>query len=185
MLNNKAPSSSNKSRISLIGLEPIQTSVTVNLEKRVNMAEMVIERSGQLTTCVGSCIAICIHDTNNKNGGLAHIMLPQADVFPKEKLPAKFADTAIPALVKALKRLGPNGAFTAKIAGGANMFPDVKAQSMAIGAKNITATKAALSLNNIPLLGEDIGGTKGRKIVFNTATGTVTVRHFDGGIRNL
>lgn len=186
MLSNKAFSSLSEGRTSLVEREAIQTSAAASLEYRVNMAEMKVENKPvELTTCVGSCVAICVYDSTNGNGGLAHIMLPKADVFPKEHLPAKFADTAVPALVKALERRGSNCVFSAKIAGGANMFPNVKAQDMAIGTKNIAATKAALLLNNIPLTGEDVGGTKGRKVIFNTATGTVSVRLFDGGIKKI
>lgn len=186
MLSNKAFSSLSEGRTSLVEREAIQTSAAASLEYRVNMAEMKIgNNSARLTACVGSCVAICIYDSTNRNGGLAHIMLPRADVFPKELLPAKFADTAAPSLVKMLKRLGSNCVFSAKIAGGANMFPVIKGQDMTVGSKNIAATKAALSLNNIPLIGEDVGGTKGRKVFFSTSTGVVTVRLFDGGVKKL
>jgi len=43
-----------------------------------------------------------MHDPTKMCGGLAHIMLPNSSIAPHEPLPAKFADTAVSALVKAL-----------------------------------------------------------------------------------
>lgn len=155
-------------------------------EIRVDMAEMKIDsRPVHLVSCVGSCIAICIHDSSSRRGGLAHIMLPQADLFPQENLPAKFADTAVPTLIKAIKNSRTDSVLVAKIAGGANMFPNIRQQSLAIGAKNIEAAKNALRVNKVPLLGEDVGGTQGRKVIFNTTTGRVIVRLLNGEVKHI
>jgi chemotaxis protein CheD len=70
----------------------------------VDMAGMKVEsKPVELVTSVGSCAAICLHDSTYKCGGLAHIMLPNSAVFPHEHLPYEFADTAVPALAKALR----------------------------------------------------------------------------------
>jgi chemotaxis protein CheD len=178
---------SNQSKPQVCMLNIVQTSATVKLEEiRVDMAELKAEsKPVELIACVGSCIAMSLYDIATKSGGMAHIMLPQAHVFPKEDLPAKFADTAVPALVKAIKKLNPNAVLIAKIAGGANMFPNIRSQSMAVGAKNIDAVKAALSASNIPLKGEDVGGIQGRKVTFNTMTGTVCVRLLNGVVKKI
>ena len=98
-------------------------------EVRVNMAEMKAENKPvELVTSVGSCVAICLHDPVNKCGGLAHVMLPKSAIAPQEPLPAKFADTAVPALAKAVREFSRSEArLSAKIAGGANMFPNMNA----------------------------------------------------------
>ncbi len=168
-------------------IDAVQPSAPPELEEvRVDMAELKAENMPvELVACVGSCIALSIYDSATKNGGMAHIMLPQAHVFPKEDLPAKFADTAVPALVKAIKKFSPNPVLSAKIAGGANMFPNIRSQSMAVGAKNIDAVKATLAASNIPLRGEDVGGIQGRKVTFNTLTGTVSVRLLNGVVKKL
>ncbi len=70
-------------------------------EVRVDMADMKVEsKPVELLTSVGSCVAICLHDSIHKCGGLAHIMLPNSANGPLEPLPSKFAKTAAPALVK-------------------------------------------------------------------------------------
>ncbi len=166
----------------------IQANTNQKLEEvRVDMAEIKAEsKPVELLTSVGSCIAICIHDPVHKCGGLAHIMLPNSAIEPHEPLPGKFADTAVPALVKAIRRIsGKESRLSAKIAGGANMFANLNTASLDIGAKNIKAVKAALAAHKIRLAGEDVGGSHGRRITFNIVSGIATVRRFDGEITKL
>jgi len=162
----------------------IETSAIPALEEvRVDMAELKAEnRPVELVTSVGSCVAICLHDSTKKCGGLAHIMLPDSTISPNESLPAKFADTAVPALVRAINNLGGNPAcLSAKVAGGANMFPNF-ANSLQIGKRNVEAAETALKKNSIKLIAEDVGGSSGRRISYNTATGVGSVRKFNGGV---
>ena len=138
----------------------------------------------ELVTSVGSCVAICLHDSTNRCGGLAHIMLPNSSIAPQEPLPAKFADTAVPALAKAVRKISGNESrLSAKIAGGANMFPNMNA--LDIGAKNIEAVKAALANHKIRLVAEDVGGSHGRRVTFDIATGVATVKRFNGEFTKL
>ena len=168
-------------------IQRAKTDVVFELDMvRVDMAEMKVEtKPVELVSCVGSCVAVCLFDSSSKCGGMAHVMLPQKDISPKENLPAKFADSAVPALISAMKRKCTGSVFSAKIAGGANMFPNIKNHSLAIGARNAEAVKAALAENKIPLRGEDIGGTHGRKVTFNTLTGIVNVRVLNGEVKKL
>ena len=156
-------------------------------EVRVDMAEMKIERRPvTLVTNVGSCVAICIHDPINKCGGLAHIMLPSSSICRKEVLNSKYADTAVPALTAALQQSGKcSFALSAKIAGGANMFPNLNSNTMNIGSKNVDAVKEALAEHGIKLLSEDVTGTFGRKVTFNIATGEVFVRNGNGDVKKI
>ena len=163
----------------------IETKNAALEEVRVNMAEMKAENKPvELVTSVGSCVAICIHDSMNMCGGLAHIMLPDSSIAPHEPLPAKFADTAVPTLVNAIGRLGGNQErLSAKIAGGANMFQTMNALN--IGVKNIEAVKVALAKHKIRLIGEEVGGSSGRRITFNIASGVATVKRFNGAVTKL
>jgi len=172
-------------------LQPIIATTTeattkTNLEEiRVNMAEMKAEKKPvTLVTSVGSCVAICLYDAVNMCGGLAHIMLPKSAIAPHESLPGKFADTAVPSLANAIRKLCKNeGRLSAKIAGGANMFPNINALN--IGAKNVEAVKEALAENKIRLIAEDVGGSHGRRISFDVKTGNVTVKVFNGATAKL
>lgn len=172
-------------------LEPIVTIDTNTYpqveEVRVDMAGMKVEsKPVELLTSVGSCVAICLYDSIHRCGGLAHIMLPHSSNGPHEPLPSKYADTAVPALAKAIRQIsGAETRLSAKIAGGANMFANTSANNLDIGAKNVRATKAALTQHKIRLVGEDVGGCHGRRIRFNVDSGITLIRLHNGEINKL
>jgi chemotaxis protein CheD len=163
-----------------------QLSTALN-EVRVAMAEMKTESKPiDLVTSVGSCVALCLYDSANRCGGLAHIMLPNSAIAPKDSLPAKFADTAVPALAKAVRGISRREAcLSAKIAGGANIFSNLSSNGSPIGVKNVEAVKAALTANKIRLAAEDVGGSYGRRIAFKIKTGAAIIRFSNGEIKKL
>ncbi len=156
-------------------------------EVRVDMAGMKVEsRPVELLTSVGSCVGICLYDAIHRCGGLAHIMLPHSNLGPQEPLPSKYADTAVPALIKGIYALtGEKTRLTAKIAGGANMFANTGAKGLDIGFKNINAVRNVLKLHHIRLTGEDVGGSHGRRITFNLLSGVTTVKLHCGEIKKI
>lgn len=165
----------------------LQTQAEPILEEiRVGMAEMRVEsKQVKLVTSVGSCVAIGIYDPIGRRGGLAHVMLPDSSISPNDLIHAKFADTAVPALANAIAKNGGGKSLLAKIAGGANMFPTVINSGLAIGEKNIDAVKVALTANKIKLIAEEVGGSQGRKVIFNVAAGIMTVKRFGGEVKTL
>lgn len=131
-----------------------------------------------ITVGLGSCVGIAIYDKDAGIGGLAHIMLPDSSQFNKITNEIKFADLAIPIMVQDMIKKGARlKNMRAKIAGGASMFnfPD-KTIVMDIGNRNGIAVKGALKILNIPILAEDIGGNKGRTLIFDTSSGSLFIR---------
>jgi len=131
-----------------------------------------------ITVGLGSCVGIAIYDKAIGLGGLAHIMLPDSSQFNKVTNQVKFADLAIPILVEDMIKKGAKlRNMIAKIAGGASMFnfPD-KTIIMDIGNRNGIAVKNALKILCIPILAEDIGGNKGRTLIFDTTNGVLSIR---------
>jgi len=128
----------------------------------------------RLTTILGSCIAVTIYSPQQRLGMLSHVVLPRASGPTVH--PAKFADTAVPHMLSTLKGHGARpGGLIAKITGGACMFGDGK--FMQIGDANIQATIQALGEAGIRIVGQDVGGTLGRRVCFDLATGSVTVEY--------
>ena len=122
----------------------------------VGISDLNIAKNGDIlvTYALGSCIGICLYDETVKVAGLSHIMLPTSEGFnPQGKEIWKFADTAIPDLVKKMEQAGANKfRIKAKIAGGAQMFPGFNNTSLSsIGERNIIAVKETLASNNIVL----------------------------------
>ena len=129
-----------------------------------------------LRTILGSCIAICLYDRRLKMGGLAHIMLPSANV--PNAVPEKYADTALPLLVNMMKDAGSDiKELRAKITGGAKMF-DLPSDSAitSIGKNNAAKVEQLLAEMGIELLSKDVGGNYSRIIHFYLTNGEVRVK---------
>lgn len=126
---------------------------------------------------VGSCIVVTLYDQMLKIGAMAHAMLPDSTKSGLTSKPFKFADLAIDEMIRKMESLGsqrPN--IEAKVAGGANMFPSLRHSSLRAGEENVQAAKEKLRKEGISLVGEVVGGSVGRSVEFDTASGIVTVR---------
>lgn len=158
-------------------------------EIRIGIGDLRVAKSPDKLTTVGlgSCIGIAIFDKGNKIGGLAHIMLPDSSKFNKITNELKFADIAIPILIKKMKELGANErSLRAKIAGGASMFSFTdKNMNMDIGDRNAEAVKATLKKFKIPIDGEDLGGNKGRTVTLDTSNGAFYVKTIGQGLKEI
>lgn len=149
-------------------------------EIKVGIADLNVAYSPDklITVGLGSCVGIAIYDKSLALGGLAHIMLPDSSQFNKVTNEIKFADLAIPILVQDMIKKGAKlRNMRAKIAGGASMFNFAdKSIVMDIGNRNGIAVKNALKMLSIPIIAEDIGGNKGRTLIFDTASGVLSIR---------
>ncbi len=130
---------------------------------------------------LGSCIGVVMTDTRAGIAGMAHVMLPQSSSTSSGS-PGKFADTAIPALLDEVLRLGAvRFRLVATIAGGAQMFgAGSGATLLNIGGRNDLAVRSALASHGVRLRGADVGGNVGRTMSVTVSTGVVTVRAVGG-----
>src|SRR5512133_1206763 len=124
-----------------------------------------------VNTILGSCIAVCFYDDVLKCGGINHYMLPfwngQGLASPK------FGNIAIHKLLEKMQLLGCSQKNRiAKVCGGGNIIESSSVQFM-IGDRNIAVAKDMLKELNIRIVSQSVGGSLGRKIQFNTATGEV------------
>lgn len=160
-----------------------------NCEVKVGIADLnlVFPPNKIMTIGLGSCIGIAIYDKARKIAGLAHIMLPDSSQFKNITNPLKFADLAIPELVKKMESNGGNKRnFVAKIAGGASMFSFSDSNVASdIGKRNGEAVKIALSKAHISIIAEDVGGNKGRTMIMDSNDGSLTIKVIGQGIIQL
>ena len=142
----------------------------------VNMAEMdVVSDARKLKTILGSCVGIILRDPERRVSGLAHIMLPAQR--RDDATEGKYADTAIPALLARLEAIGGRqSSLQALLIGGAQMFPLGNVKIASIGDQNVEASRRILREQRIPIVFEHTGGTAGRSVTFDTATGQVSVK---------
>jgi chemotaxis protein CheD len=145
----------------------------------IGIGEYRVGSFPMMTIGLGSCIGLTLYDDSRKVGAMVHIMLP--DSAGRQDRPGKYADTAIPLLIKELTALGcRNRSLIAKMAGGACMF-EYFGTNLNIGERNAEKVRALLKEHNIPLIKEDVGGKIGRSVTFLPANGgKVTIRRADG-----
>ena len=135
----------------------------------------------KIRTLLGSCVGVALYDRVARLGGVAHIVLPSSRGLIEH--PGKYADTAIPAMIADLdRRLGGKARLrlVAKLVGGANMFqidPSLRDNAVLnIGQQNQQAIERILTDLMIPTLARDLGGTSGRRLTLDTASGIVTIK---------
>jgi chemotaxis protein CheD len=156
---------------------------------KVGMADLKVTSSPNRlrTTGLGSCVGVTLYDEKLHIVGMAHVMLPSSELSRGQVNVAKFADTAIPELVKQLELAGASRyRLIAKMAGGAQMFAfSGQNEMMRIGPRNVEACKEELKKLNIPVIAEDTGGTFGRTIEIDSNTGILYIRTVNQGEKEI
>lgn len=129
----------------------------------------------QLSTILGSCVAVCLWDSVTKVGGLNHYMLP-SDMGSSESGP-RFGTFAIPRLIDRVIELGADPSrIKAKIFGGASVLKELRGLGGDLGRRNVDIAREMLQARRIPVVFEDVLGTSGRKLQFRTDDGTAVVK---------
>ena len=125
---------------------------------------------------IGSCVVLVLYDPAIQAGGMAHILLPSEDGARSHPPGFQYADTALAGLLEPLLRLGAKPSrLVAKLAGGARMFDFSEEPGATVGERNVSCLRALLKSSGIPLIGEDVGGSRGRSVRFELATGRLIV----------
>jgi chemotaxis protein CheD len=149
------------------------------MDSRVSIAETRIARAPEVLKAsgLGSCIAVGIYDPRNRIGGLGHLLLPNGTEDNPPGREGKYVDLGILDMVAGLVKAGARREdLVAKIVGGANMF-ETTCQTLinGIGARNARSARETLAGLGIPLVGEEVGGNRGRTVEFDLATGRMLV----------
>ena len=139
---------------------------------------MLMAHRGELeiTTLLGSCIAVCLWDSSRACGGMNHYMLP---LWNGDGLPTpKYGNVAIEKLIENLLQFGcQKRNLVAKCFGGASLIADATG-IMQIGARNIAVAEELLEIHRIPIVAKEVGGLQGMKVIFNTQSGLALVGRF-------
>jgi chemotaxis protein CheD len=140
-----------------------------------------------ITVGLGSCVAIVLHDSLVRVGGLAHVLLPSPALSRQDGNPAKFPQTAVPRLLELMARRGASPRrITGRLVGGASMFASLAPPgTIQMGERNLVSSRQALNAHGIPLVGEAVGGDYGRTVRLRVADGQVEVSSVAHGIRIL
>lgn len=127
-----------------------------------------------ITTVLGSCIAVCLWDQKRRIGGMNHFLLPEQ--IGDDVLTPRYGDIAISHLLQRMLNLGSKREdLVAKMFGGAAVL-QIVTPNLSVGSRNIQMAYDILKQEKIRVISKDVGGSSGRKIMFNTYTGTVRVK---------
>jgi chemotaxis protein CheD len=134
---------------------------------------MVAAQDCRVTTILGSCIAVALHDWSRRLGGMNHFLLPRG---PRDSDSARFGEVALPRLLNELIALGASRTdLVAKVFGGASVLAPA-AVRRDIGRANAEIALAFLAAERIRVVAQHTGGTQGRKLVFRTSDGVVWLK---------
>lgn len=130
-----------------------------------------------VTYALGSCVAVVIHDSNARVGGMLHFMLPESgiDAAKARERPYMFADTGIPLLFhQAYEKGAEKRRIVVRLAGGAQVMDDKGVFN--IGKRNYLAARKILWKAGVLLHAEEVGGNTSRTVRLEVGTGTTWLR---------
>ena len=123
-----------------------------------------------LTTVLGSCVSICLHDRGAGVGGMNHFLLPGDPKTNRGE--ARYGINAMELLINGVLKAGARAsALEAKVFGGAN----ATGSRIPVGALNAEFAFWFLENEGIPCVARDVGGVNARKLRYWPHTGQVQV----------
>jgi chemotaxis protein CheD len=136
-----------------------------------------------VTTILGSCLAVTIHAPTMRIGTICHAFLPDSSASrhqsPEPQI-CRFVDTALQNMLETMDKIGvPRRELCIKMFGGGQGVAVNKVEpsgSYNIGRRNIEMAKKLLKFARLDIQAQDVGGSQGRKLMFNTSTGDVWVK---------
>ncbi|MGE4537068.1 chemotaxis protein CheD [Desulfovibrio sp. JY] len=133
-------------------------------------------------TVLGSCVSVTFFAPRHGLAAIFHALLPRASEYRLhgiENTPYKFVDSAITAMVHRLAYRGvPLQHIECKVFGGAcALF----AEELSVGRRNVETAFATLADLGLRVAASNVGGERGRKIVFASSTGEIFVRMLGNG----
>lgn len=129
----------------------------------------------KVTTVLGSCVSVCLFDPRRRAGGANHYLLPHPVGDTGNS--ARFGSVSTLRLIDAMLAFGCRKEdLQAKVFGGASLLGAVRMSSMDLGGRNASLAVSMLTAAGIPIVAEDVGGERGRRLIFHTDDGSAWVR---------
>jgi chemotaxis protein CheD len=135
----------------------------------------------EITTILGPCVAVTFWCPRSRVAAICHAMLPSdgsGSTPPAGGRSWKFVSSVIPEMWNRFRRKGAVAdSIEVKLFGGADLLHHTgDFRSARIGPQNVELAQQLLAERGLPILASAVGGKKGRKLIFNTQTGSVRVK---------
>ena len=138
-------------------------------------------RPARVKTVLGSCVAIVMRSPRLHLAAMAHCLLPTAGA-PADSISRqdalRYVDTTVELMVRLFASKGVALAeLECKLFGGADRMVDsVTGQGFFVGRRNVETARITLATRGLAVIASDCGGSRGRVLEFDTATGSVAVK---------
>ncbi len=137
----------------------------------------IYARPTAVQTVLGSCVAVTFFCPKDKIGGIFHALLPRREQYSLGNDTFdhyKYVDSAIEYVCNGLLKRGVKQQdIECKVFGGANA---IFQNEISVGPKNIKAAFDVLAAYPLRVLASQVGGVRGRKLMFLTHTGDVFIK---------
>ncbi|HEB72351.1 MAG TPA: response regulator [Nitrospirae bacterium] len=131
------------------------------------------KQSAEISTLLGSCVAVCLYNKKLKFGGMNHFMLSTGG---NKSMAGKYGDYSTRKLIDSMLRVDGNvNNLEASVYGGGAVVGHLSA-GFNIGEKNIKIAVDILRERKIKIKTQKTGGDSGMKVYFNNHTGSIEVR---------
>jgi len=154
----------------------------------------VLQHPAVVSTILGSCVAVTLYNKRLGLAAISHSLLPHCrhrayicdihDILAADcsrcKETFKYVDCSIAMMLAAFAGQGVKPFETeVQLYGGSKMFIAGDKKNMTVGLLNCNTAQKVLSDHGFEICASDTGGPVGRKIIFNTQTGKVTLNRLD------
>jgi chemotaxis protein CheD len=134
-----------------------------------------------ISTVLGSCVSACIRDVDLGIGGMNHFMLPiKGSIYDKDSIiseAARYGNWAMEYLINhILKCGGRRRMLEIKVFGGSNVLPSLPS---VVSEDNINFILNYAYNENLHIKAKDVGGNKGRIVVYFPKSGLVQVKELE------
>lgn len=138
------------------------------------------QRTVLAETLVGSCVTVCLYNFKANFGAMNHFLRDRPHREPTTSI-GQYGTTATQHIIKQVLRIdGDPHHYKASIFGGAAVIRGGHSQGD-IGQANVAAALEVLRSAGIRVAHQEVGGTRGRRVKFDTQTGAIDCR-FAGDI---
>ena len=137
----------------------------------------------EVTTVLGPCIAVTFFNSRKPLAGICHAMLPApaagAPNGPGHPEDWRYVCNVVPDMCRYFREygLGPPD-IEVRLYGGGYLLSGRRPSGPPIGEANVARARQLLTAEGFVVRSADVGGQTGRRIVFDTRTGSVRIRRF-------
>lgn len=131
---------------------------------------VVVDDGSRLVSVVSSGLLVCLWHAKGHHAAMVHFVEPA--IYQVEKATARYGNVALPRAIQMIKDMlgDPLAVLEAQVFGAAT-----KGGADKKGEGNLQMARKILNARHVAIVSEDVGGSKGRKVLFDAHTGHAVV----------